>query len=423
MADDDLVLFSNVGLSDVDTSGQTSTVCEPSVANNGDQILATGNWYASRSLDRGATWAHISPRSFFPATDGGFCCDQTVIYEHSRDITIWLLQYLEDSGTNSLRVAVKRGPTLGNNAWHWYDFKPDQVNAAWTGEWFDYNHAALSHNFLYIGTNAFQSGGSGGFTRSVVMRLPLDELARAQGFTFNYFDTSQNGSLRCTQGAERTMYFASHNNLAQIRLWEWPEDTTTLSVYDIDVTQYEAGDYESSPAGQGWLSRTDPRITGGWVGKGRIGFMWTANADATHDAPYIRVVRIDETTKNLADEPDIRNDRFAFAYPDVSPNDRGEIGVSMLVGGGPFNLTHAVGMRDDADTRWRLAGTAFGTDLPSGGTSGDYTTVRRHSPNGLTWMAAGYSLQGGPGRSDVETRIVHFGRRGYQPAASRWFGV
>ena len=422
MADDDLVLFSNVGLSDVDTSGQTSTVCEPSVANNGDQILATGNWYASRSLDRGATWDHISPFSYFPSADGGFCCDQTVIYEHSRDITIWLLQYIEASGTNTLRVAVKRGATLGNNAWHWYDFKPEQVNSDWDDEWFDYNHAALSHNFLYVGTNAFSASGDS-FTRSVVMRLPLNELARGQGFSYSYFATSQNGSLRCTQGAERTMYFASHNNLAQIRMWAWPENSNRLSVYNIDVAQWAGGNYTGNPAGKDWLSRTDPRITGGWVGKGQIGFMWTANAKDGRPAPHIRVVRIDEGSKNLVDQPDIWNPDFAFAYPDVSPNDRGEIGVSMLVGGGRFNLSHVVGMRSDDDGRWRLAGSAFGTDMPRRGTAGDYTTVRRNSPGGLTWQAAGYSLQGGPEQSDVEPRIVHFGRRGYEPAARRWFGV
>ena len=423
MADDDLVLFSNVGLTSIDTSGQTSSVCEPSVANNGDQVLATGNWYASRSLDRGASWAHISPFTFLPAADGGFCCDQTVIYEHSRDIMIWLLQYIEANGTNTLRVAVKRGATLGNNAWHWYDLKPDQVNSSWSNEWFDYNHAAISDNFVYVGTNAFDATNNG-FTRSLVMRLPLDELARAEPFSFNYFHTNQNGSLRCTQGASDTMYFASHNTLAQIRLFEWPENSTQLSVYDIDVTQFAAGAYSAPANGGGdWLSRTDPRITGGWIGKGRIGFMWTANSNGARQLPHVRVVRIDEATKQLIDEPDIWSNNVAFAYPDVSSNDRGDIGVSMLFGGGRFNLGHAVGIRDDADTRWRLVGTAFGTDMPRRGTAGDYTTVRRHSPGGLTWIAAGYSQQGGPEQSDVEPRVGHFGRRGFEPAATRWFGV
>ena len=423
MADDDLELFSNIGLNAGATAGQTSTVGEPSVANNGDQILMTGNWYAARSTDRGSTWAHMNPSTYFPSVDGGFCCDQTVVYDHSRDITIWLLQYIKQSGTNTLRVAVKNGPTLANNAWHWYDFKPDQVNGNWAGEWFDYNHVALSNSFLYVGTNVF-SAANDTFTRAVVMRLPLDALANAQGFGFNYFSTTQNGSLRCTQGGTDRMYFASHNNLSEIRLWEWPENSTTLQVWDIGVSLWSGGPY-SAPANSGgdFMGRTDGRITGGWVGKGQIGFMWTAAAMGSRTMPHIRVARIDETTKNLIDEPDIWNTRFAFAYPDVCPNDRGDIGVSMLVGGGPFALSPVVGMRNDADTNWRLRAPIFGTDMPAGGNAGDYTTVRRHSPGGLTWLAAGYSLQGGSGRANVQPRVVHFGRKGFTPAAKRWFGV
>ena len=96
MPPDDLVLFGNIALSDADTGGQTSTVGEPSVANNGREILLTGNWYATRSLDGGASWAHMSPFNFLPPVDGGFCCDQTIIYDRSRDLLFWVLQYLVD---------------------------------------------------------------------------------------------------------------------------------------------------------------------------------------------------------------------------------------------------------------------------------------------------------------------------------------
>ncbi len=47
MPDGNLVLFRNIGLSDTDTGGQTSTVGEPSLANNGQQLFVTGNWYAT----------------------------------------------------------------------------------------------------------------------------------------------------------------------------------------------------------------------------------------------------------------------------------------------------------------------------------------------------------------------------------------
>ena len=61
MPPEDFVLFKNVSLTDADTAGQTGVVDEPSVSNNGQRILVTGNWYASRSLDNGTTWDYLSP--------------------------------------------------------------------------------------------------------------------------------------------------------------------------------------------------------------------------------------------------------------------------------------------------------------------------------------------------------------------------
>src|SRR5207244_2692192 len=57
-----------------------------------------------------------------------------------------------------------------------------------------------------------------------------------------------------------------------------------------------------------------------------------------------------------------------------------------------------------------LQTTRTGTNGPSDEKWGDYLTCRRHSPDGLTWIATGFTLQGGGSRSDVEPRVVHFGR-------------
>src|SRR5688572_17743490 len=149
-----LTLFKNVALPTSATSGQTSTVGEPSVANNGAEIYYSGNWYAARSLDNAASWSYVNPFTTFPSADNGFCCDQTLIYDPTRNITIWLLQYIKKNNTNTLRVVVKKG-TGGGIFDFFHDLKPGDVNPAWAVEWFDYNSAALSNNFLYITTNSF----------------------------------------------------------------------------------------------------------------------------------------------------------------------------------------------------------------------------------------------------------------------------
>ncbi len=70
-----------------------------------------------------------------------------------------------------------------------------------------------------------------------------------------------------------------------------------------------------------------------------------------------------------------------------------------------------MGFRDHAANAWRLRVTRNGTDGPSDNKWGDYLTCRRHSPQLHTWVAAGYTLQGGGARTNIEPRYVHFGRK------------
>ena len=110
-----------------------------------------------RSSDGGTSWSLLNPATLFPAVDGGFCCDQTVLFKPAAPaLTFWILQYRQAAGTNTLRVAVNRTANMANNGWYWWDFKPVRVNSAWVNEWFDFNHAALSDNFLYVGSNVWR---------------------------------------------------------------------------------------------------------------------------------------------------------------------------------------------------------------------------------------------------------------------------
>jgi hypothetical protein len=420
-----VAIFKNIGLTDVHTADRTSSVGEPSLANNGKHILYTGNWYASRSADNGTTWTAIDPFSFLPPADGGFCCDQTVHYDVSRDLTIWLLQYVKASGTNSLRVAVKPGPLDSPAGWKWWDLKPQQINPAWNGEWFDYNHAALSNNFLYVGTNVFRASNDQ-WTRAVIFRIPLDGLSGNGNLTFDTFVSTDNFSLRCAQGATDVMYFVSHNSTQQLRLFEWPENSASVTSADINVTPWDPGDMSAPGPGTAanWLSRCDPRITGVWLANGTVGVMWTANRQgAERPFPFIRVVRISAAAKALLDEPDIWSPETAYAYPEACANIQSIAGVTLFMGGGNRHPSHVVGFRDDIDGTWKLATTAASTHSPADSKWGDYLTCRKHSPDGLGWVASGYALEGGGSRTDIVPRYIHFGVQEHQAAAGRWLGV
>jgi hypothetical protein len=77
----------------------TSTIAETHAGNAGAVVLMTGNWFASYSTDGGTNFTFVNPYTEFTSLDGGFCCDQTVIYHPGYDLMIWQLLYNYSSST------------------------------------------------------------------------------------------------------------------------------------------------------------------------------------------------------------------------------------------------------------------------------------------------------------------------------------
>ena len=406
-----IVFYKNISLTDANIGGGTSTVGEPNVANNGDNIFYTGNWYATRSYDGGGSWSAVNPYTTLPKVDGGFCCDQTLIYEHSRDILVWVLQYIEENGRNTLRVAISPGAAMNN--WYWWDFQPAAVNADWDGEWFDYNHVATSNNFLYVGTNAFTVSTPSRFARSVILRFPLDALANGSNLDYRSYSTTTYGSLRCVQGARDVMFFASHSSTSQMRVFKWPEATNSVSTFDVNVSLWSRSQpyFSAGPDGNNWLGRCDHRITGGAIAGDVLTFAWTSNNFNERPRPYVRVVNISAANESLINEPDIWNQEMAFAYPALCPNNRGDLGITLFAGGGDYHPGHVVGVRDAQRGVWDLAASRYGTNGPDDGKWGDYLGILPYSDSGASWIASGYTLRGGSNRTDIEPRVVQFGFR------------
>lgn len=398
-----VTLVQNTAIPRTATAGSTSTVGEPSLSNAGNDIFFTGNWYAAQSSNHGAAWSYVNPFSVLPPVDGGFCCDQTSIYAPSVNLTVWLLQYVKQNGTNTLRVAVR---TAGGT-WKWWDFRPTTVNSGWTNEWFDYNSAALSNNFLYVTSNVFDST-TDVWRRAVVLRFRLSDLAAGGQLPFRAFSTTSNGSLRCTLGATATMYFGSHSSQSTIRVFSWPETTTTVTTSTVSVAAWSGAQPYSAPCpgNREWLTRTDGRLTAAWAAGGEIGFAWTANKRQNRPYPYVRVVRISQSAMTVVAQPDIWNAQFAWVYPDTCPNADDIVGITLFRGGGTNFPSHVVGVLDAGV--WRLVVTRKGTHAPKDRKWGDYLTCRTHAPDRKSWIAAGYTLQGGDDRNSIEPRFVQF---------------
>jgi hypothetical protein len=401
-----ITLTGNHPLNDVATGNSTSTVGEPSVALVDGNAFVTGNWYASRSTNTGASWTHVDPFTVLPSAAAGFCCDQVVLHDQARGVWIWILQYIQKDGANVFRLAATHDANFPSGGWYYWDIAPTTLDAGWTKQWFDYPDAALTRDNLYVTFNVFNAGGK--WQRAAAMRFPLDTIAKAGTLGFNWWSTTKNGSLRLTQGAGSTMYWASHNSQQQVRLFRWIDGQGTINWWDIGVGQWSGTIESIAPNKVDWLGRADGRITGASVGGGRICLMWTAGSRANRPHAYCRVVRIDEASKQVVDEPDVWSKARAWAYPATCTNHAGTVGFTAFYGGVDRNPGHVVGARDDAAGSWQTVYSRLGTHSPAEAKWGDYLTCRASGPRNDAWVAVGYTLEGGEARTDIIPRVVQF---------------
>jgi hypothetical protein len=390
-----------------ETNSGTSLVCEPSVGTRGAQVLYTGNWFAAFSSNGGGTFTFVDPNTTFPSTHGGFCCDQVAVYDSKNDVLFWNLQYINDSSGNVQRLALAHGNDIATENWHYYDFSPQSVGN-WQKEWFDFPDLVVGANYLYLSSNAFSTEGQEPFTRCVMLRLPLDKLAKYEGFSYNYFSATDVGGPRATQGATDPMYWATHVNQQTVRVFTWKEADTTISQNDVTVQSWsDSTRVAPGPDGRDWLGREDGRMTGAFQSGNNIGFAWTAAQDGTFPFPQVRVVIMDGASKAVSSQPHIWNKEFAFAYPALAPNQNGTVGISLSYGGKLLYPSHAVGILTNSNT-WDLVSTASGTSGPAENVWGDYLTIRPDPGNPKAWVATGYTLQGGAQQTNSQPLYVDF---------------
>lgn len=400
-----LTITGNIALDDAATGTQTGTVGEPTVAASSTTLFVTGNWYASRSGDRGATWTLLDPFTEFPTDRGTFCCDQQILYVKSVRLWVWLLQYSRSGSSNIYRLAVSRNAAPGT--WHWWDVAPADLDPAWTDVWFDFPDLATSEANLWISCNQYDTGNA--WKRATVIRYPLAELAGAAPLTRRHWVTTDAGSLRLVSGADTSMWFGATDQARRsVRVFRWPDDATGVTAWTIPVSPWADTDYTSlGPEGAPWLSRCDDRVTGAWRSGGRLGFLWSSGRVPGRPHPFIRAVTLDEQSLAVVAEPDLWSQNGAWAYPAAAPSTKGRVGLSAFFGG-PTHPAHAVGVLDAEANLWTTKLSATSTHPPGAGKWGDYLVCRPHPTRKSSWMASGFTLQGGTGRRNIEPRVVVF---------------
>jgi len=128
----------------------TSVVNEPSVAAKWPNIFFTGNWFTAISTDGASSFTYINPNTVLsPPSGQQFCCDQSVIYDRSRDMFIWILMYTDPGQTTgTIRIVISSDLASATL----YDFTSASFGLAGLP---DYPHIALGANSLYLTINHF----------------------------------------------------------------------------------------------------------------------------------------------------------------------------------------------------------------------------------------------------------------------------
>ncbi len=445
-----------------------SSTNEPSVGNNDDAVLYSGNWYTAISGDRGKSWDFINPYDSFPADGtfddvtgigGFFCCDQVVIDAPAQDMVLWYTQHIcgntpavadtgscdvaGESNAQRLSVALGRNNLAAGTFDCNYLLRPSQLSSSFSGYWFDYPHLARSNQFLYATTNMFSSDPTDGRAYSVVMRFRLSDLSSCVnplGFSFFTTTCDDGGGAFCrgtndwftltpTQGATTTMYFGTNWNWGEIgnvnndrfAVYAWT-DAGAASITTRTVTAWEAtvrGDANcQGPDGNDACEFLDQRVMTGWVAGGVVGFMHNVDESPPGRVwPFTRVTRFAQAGLTFSSAFDINNNVHAWVYPSVSVNTSGDIGGAIVTAGGDRNPQSTMWIWDSFQPIGSVSGVIgrSGTNGPASNRWGDYVTVRPADGNPDTWIATGFTLQGGKGNANAEPRFYWFGREQDRP--------
>jgi hypothetical protein len=413
-----------------------SPVAEPSAAIQGNNMLVTFNWGAVWSGDGGKSFSQLDPFALFetpaPAVGQGFCCDQVALYVPSHKLMIWLMQGSADDKGNTIRLLFAKDGDIALRKWRVHDFSPASIGN-WENQWFDYPDMATTDKHLFISFNVFRTSNNR-FTRSVVLRFSLDELASYGTVNVGALSDTDDFSPRFSQGAKNRMYWAVHKDTATLSVRSWadsaaqPERRKAVEIERWVRPSDESVAGSEGPNGRPWLKRLDGRITAGWATTDIVGFAWSSGkiapepGRAAYPFPHVRVALLRQSDLETAtgsitplEEPHIWNSLAAMAYPAAAPNSEGTVGLSLYFGGPKHYPSNAIGILRKQDSGWGAVLTvlATGTNTPrcrksdgidnACGAFGDYIGVRPQVADPKGWYVAVHTPED---TRDVEPKVV-----------------
>lgn len=372
-------------------------------ASSGNVVLVSGNTFAAFSKDGGLTFTRLDPTTIFPSRptldslgkqlDGGLCCDQVILYVPQIDRFIWLMQFWRGSGggPNMLRIAAASPAQIvssNGSAWTYWDLRSSTFGMG--NNWMDYPDLSVGQNFLYGSVDQVGAG-------LLVFRIPLAQIRDSTGINIGYTNPSNSaraygGHLAQVTGDE--IFWAGHNSTSQMVVYSLREDSNTYFWRNVNINSWPNTDYTSiTPGGIDWLQMSNGFPGAGVIGATRSGndlwFAWMAARGGGFAHPHIQMVHLNRANNfSLVEQVQIWNGSFAFAYPALSTNVGGEIGLSLAYGGGgTLHANHAVGYWGDFVVYPPRSSDA------SQGRWGDYVAIRPVGSDPSQFAAVGFTLK------------------------------
>jgi hypothetical protein len=407
-------------------ANMSSTAPEPSVASHDQIVFVTGNWYAALSTDNGVSFSYVDPYTTFPAVNNGFCCDQVALHEPSRDLLLWGLQYVQDAGGNTFRLAAAAGAAnQAGGSFNYWNFTA-QFFGYPSGYILDFPNLGYGSNSLYFASNVFTSGGS--YAATIVVRMSLDEIAAGGSLNLQFFAQSVS-AYKIAQGIGTTAYFATHTALNNVRILRWTEGSNTLFWDDVGVTSFQnRGGVCTDPGGTNWCAFADIRVGAAWrtgFGGGEIGVMWNSAQGGPFSLPYpyTQVAILRESDRALLSEAEIWSSGNAWQYPSAGLNSRGDLAGTLAYGGGSYYVSSAAWVWDDFNSHtWApLENYLLVSGAASNGVArwGDFFTTWAHSHFTNSWVTVGAAPDAGGAPNEVF--YWHGRRRDVPPASATGF--
>jgi len=373
---------------------------------------------------------------------GGLCCDQVVRYVPAIDRFVWFLQFDKVSAKgggfiNMVRIAVASPTDIrskgidGAGVWTYWDMTSATFGL---GEnWMDYPDMAVGANFLYFSINKVDTGG-------FVVRIPPAELRAGTTIHMNY--TAPGICAKITRNAATEAFCGILGSASSLIVYSWKEDTNVYSWRTVPLASWNGSDFTApDPDGKAWIlgaanlfnvqaaarRYSHKPLVGGYQFN-ELWFAWNAGRDASSPYPSVELVRLDADTLNVIQQIKIRNNEYAFAYPDLAANELGagnaagsDVGFTFLWGGNKFYGNRGVGLfrlgnlsnvlvRED---NLELVSVGSSDFSPRGGRAGDYLTVNPHSPSDGAFSAFVYRVlqdSAEPAGWRWDCRAVRFGR-------------